>query len=578
MNILKIKEKGEQIMKKNVKIFSAVMAFSLALSSGAFVKEVSAAEPINCEFSAAEGKQGDTISLTFTTLSNSGTVGYQFELEYNKDVLELQTKEVDAEDDEGNLYKETVADITDYGIYKGFTNASPEGFPLVITAFDDLATVNNREVGKVFSVNFKIKEDAKPDTYTIKLTGNFMDRNMNDIEMNLSKEAAVKVECAHKSTHIDTKAADCINKGSSNTVCDSCGQVIDTKEIPALGHEFKDYTVTKEPACTEKGEETAKCTRCDVIDTREIAALGHKPGEWENAAEPSCIEKGSRVRKCTVCGNVTETEEIAALGHDFKDYTVSKEPSCEEKGEETAKCTRCDVVDIREIPALGHKFTSYKITKEPTETENGEIIRICTVCKKEIAAVIPALKDTKNEITDANGAEFQKTYEAGSILKFAAKGMIIANENPQAGDIRYIPVSWKIAGIARNLNEENKWENEPYTAEAELKEAGTYTLTVTFAREIYDAEKGWTADGFTMVKTEELQVTEKKQNETESETQKETKLEESSDKTNEKESAANKDTNKNNVKTGDAAPIVLLAAAAALAGTMIITIRKRNFR
>lgn len=527
-------------MKKNVKIFSAVMAFSLALSSGIFVKEVSAANVINCEFSGAEEKQGETISLTFTSLDNPGTVGYQLELEYDRSVLEIQTKEVEAEDDDGNLYKEIVADITDYGMYKGFTNANPEGIPIIISASDDLATVNNRESGKIFSVNFKIKEDAEPGTYAVKLTGNFIDRNLNDVNMNLSKEATIKVECAHKATHIETKEADCTNKGSKNTICDGCGQVVNTEEIAALGHDFKDYTVSKEAACEEKGEEIAKCTRCDAVDTREIAALGHKAGEWEVTAEPDCTNKGSRVRKCTVCRNVTETEEIAALGH---------------------------------------KFTSYKITKEATETESGEVTRICTVCEKEVVTEIPALKDTKNEIVCADGTAFQKNYEAGSILKFLAKGIVMAGEIPQAGDIRYIPVSWKITGAVRSLNEEKKWENAPYTAETELKEAGEYALTVTFAREIYDVEKGWTADGFTMVKTEEFQVTEKKQNETESETQKETKPEESSDKTNQKESTTNKDTNKNNVKTGDAAPIVLLAAMAAMAaGTMIITLKKKNFR
>lgn len=563
-------------MKKKTKIFSTVMAFSLILSSGIFVKEVSAANVINCEFSGTEDVQGNAVSLTFSSLDNPGTAGYQLELEYDKDVLEIQTKQVEAEDDDGNLYMETVVDITDHGMYKGFTDANPEENPIVISAFDDLATVNNRESGKIFSVNFKIKEDAKPGTYTVKLTGTFMDRNLNDVEMNLSKEATVTVKCAHKSTHIDRKEADCTEKGSINTICDGCGNIVNTEEILPLGHDFKEYTVSENPTCEEKGKETAKCTRCDAEDTREIPALDHKPGEWETAAEPTCIEKGSKVRKCTICSKVVETEEIPALNHDFKEYIVSKESTCEEKGEETAKCTRCDAVETREIPALGHKFTSYKINKEATETESGEMIRICSVCEKEVITTIPALKDIDNKISGANGAEFQKTYEAGNVLTFLAEGMGMVNDNPQAGDIRYIPVSWKLTG----MDKENEWENAPYTAELELKEAGEYALMITFAREIYETEKGWTADGLTITKTQEFQVTQKKQTETEGETLKETdKAEQNGDKTNQNESTDSKDANKNNVKTGDAAPAIIFAAMAAMAltGTMIIAIRKKKF-
>ena len=40
-------------------------------------------------------------------------------------------------------------------------------------------------------------------------------------------------------------------------------------------HDFGEWTQTKAPTCTEKGEEKRTCTICGSSETRDVAALGH---------------------------------------------------------------------------------------------------------------------------------------------------------------------------------------------------------------------------------------------------------------------------------------------------------------
>ena len=149
-------------------------------------------------------------------------------------------------------------------------------------------------------------------------------------------------------------APTCTLNGFVTHTCSVCGNSYETPGDKALGHEFGEYKQTKAPTCTEKGEETAKCIRCDATDTREIDANGHK---YEGTrVEPTCTEPGKESGKCSVCGDEVNEKEIPALGHDFGEYKQTKAPTCTEKGEETAECSRCDATDVKEIPALGHTF------------------------------------------------------------------------------------------------------------------------------------------------------------------------------------------------------------------------------
>ena len=57
--------------------------------------------------------------------------------------------------------------------------------------------------------------------------------------------------------------------------------------------------MTKEATCTEKGVKTYTCKNCGETKTEEIPALGHSFGEWTITKYATCKETGLMTRKCT---------------------------------------------------------------------------------------------------------------------------------------------------------------------------------------------------------------------------------------------------------------------------------------
>lgn len=61
-------------------------------------------------------------------------------------------------------------------------------------------------------------------------------------------------------------------------------------------HAWGEWTVTTEPTCTEKGEETRTCTVCKVTETREVDALNHKWDDGVITTEPTEDAEGEKPR------------------------------------------------------------------------------------------------------------------------------------------------------------------------------------------------------------------------------------------------------------------------------------------
>ena len=161
-----------------------------------------------------------------------------------------------------------------------------------------------------------------------------------------------------------------------------------TFKVGGEGHRF--YEVERQPAtCLDDGWEAYRvCEECGAVEGYQaIPAKGHRFGDYTVTREPTCTEAGLRQRVCEVCGEVEE-ETVPALGHKGP-FTTVKAPTCTEPGSEKRICTVCQAEEIREIPALGHKGP-FTVTKEATCTEDGVQERDCTVCGAHETAVIPA--------------------------------------------------------------------------------------------------------------------------------------------------------------------------------------------
>lgn len=143
---------------------------------------------------------------------------------------------------------------------------------------------------------------------------------------------------------------------------------------------------------------------------------------------------------------------------------------------------------------------------------------------------------SENKITGISNGQIIKVNQN---IKFVAEGGGMNIEDPIEGDVRYVPVKWQ--GLT-----EGTWKEAPYTATVKAAKNGTYTLKVTFDRQVYKNGK-WVSDGADDIKSVQVRATE---------------------------------TGKAAVKTGDETQwmlyLILLAAGAGAAVTVGAVMRKRR--
>lgn len=229
--------------------------------------------------------------------------------------------------------------------------------------------------------------------------------------------------------------ATCTVAGSERRVCNivGCGKW-ELAIIPAAGHQLENVTVTKEPTCTEDGEQTGTCSVCGNVVTSKINKLGHTNvltdtvdntaqdghlyefykcstcneetvitthNEWVEGqydsqviTEPTCTVNGIQRDTCRICGQ-TRLVAIPANGeHDWQE-TERTEPTCNTTGKVVYTCSVCERTKTEYIAALGH---DYVLDEEnsvlPTCTEKGSNLFKCSRCSASKTEVVDALGHT----------------------------------------------------------------------------------------------------------------------------------------------------------------------------------------
>ena len=173
----------------------------------------------------------------------------------------------------------------------------------------------------------------------------------------------------------------------------------------AVRHAGTDWRVTKQASCTEAGERTGTCSKCNEQATEPIDPLGHDWSEWQVTTDPTCTEAGTETRSCSRCQE-TETRPVDSLGHDYQ--TSVTEPTCTERGYTTHTCSRCgDSYEDTYVDANGHDWDEGTRTKEPTCTEAGAIT---FTCKNDAS-------HTRTETIDSLGHDYKDTVTAPTCEK-----------------------------------------------------------------------------------------------------------------------------------------------------------------
>ena len=204
-----------------------------------------------------------------------------------------------------------------------------------------------------------------------------------------------KGACLHTGygTHENTVPATCGEAGRTETICDNCGEVTATKEIPATGeHTWDNGTVTTEPTENEPGVRTFTCAVCGATRTETIPATGAHDYQFTRTVAPTCTADGYDLYTCSGCGATEKRNSKPALGHKWDSGTVTTEPTETAPGVRTYTCTVCGEVKTEVIPATGahtHKWDAGKVTTEPTATTPGVRTYTCTICGQTKEEVIP---------------------------------------------------------------------------------------------------------------------------------------------------------------------------------------------
>ena len=206
-----------------------------------------------------------------------------------------------------------------------------------------------------------------------------------------------------------SREATCAEPGTETRTCTACGEQESRPYTDQGAHAWGDWDVTKEATCAAEGIRTRVCTICGKQDTTVVSKTGeHDWGDWNVTREPTCLASGIRNRVCSVCGK-TETETIQKREHAWSGWSIYQEPTCTKPGKEQRTCSLCGGTEKRKADKLGHDVQEWNVTKEPTCRKTGQREGICTRCGKTITETLPRIGHVGDEweITEES-TEFSK--------------------------------------------------------------------------------------------------------------------------------------------------------------------------
>ena len=151
-----------------------------------------------------------------------------------------------------------------------------------------------------------------------------------------------------------TVPATCGKAGRVDTICDNCGEVVSTRELPPTGaHVWGNGVVTTAPTETTPGVRTFTCSGCDQTRTEAIPATGTHDYRFTKTVDPTCTDGGYDLYTCSGCGATERRNLTDAAGHKWDGGTVTTAPTETTPGVRTFTCTVCSQTRTEAIPATG---------------------------------------------------------------------------------------------------------------------------------------------------------------------------------------------------------------------------------
>ena len=215
------------------------------------------------------------------------------------------------------------------------------------------------------------------------------------------------------------KKATITSAGIQSRSCSSCDKQ-ETKEIEKIphGHVYTEK-VTTQAKCEETGVKTFSCS-CGDSYTQLLPAMGHSWSDWKVTKEESEKESGCKERSCEVCGK-GESLEIPKVEHTHSMTHILKKPTCTAGGYTTHKCSICAYTYTDSKVAAKTSFTDVLKDIETlfglkTEGEEGDKLVLTAYEQEQLKT---AYEKSINETSTGEDAQLEYvmygTYEPLSV-------------------------------------------------------------------------------------------------------------------------------------------------------------------
>jgi len=191
-----------------------------------------------------------------------------------------------------------------------------------------------------------------------------------------------------------TLAQTCTTDGKEERICSKCSEK-EERTLKATGH--KSETVgAKAPTCKEDGytgNEVCKvCHETLNKGTTIPKTDSHEWGKWTIKRESTCTEKGEQSRKCTVCGE-EEIESLPLAKHSWDNGKVTQAPSYTKVGVKTWTCSECGKTKTTTLAKLPMPKAGTKVIvggNQYTVTKAGSEVRFSKANAKARAITVPS--------------------------------------------------------------------------------------------------------------------------------------------------------------------------------------------
>ena len=191
----------------------------------------------------------------------------------------------------------------------------------------------------------------------------------------------------YKWVAVPGETATCKKAGKEQQVCEICKVTGASRSVEALGHEYSEWTVTRQATCKEDGEKARSCKHagCTEKETRTIPKTNEHTFVKDGSVEPESVNCFQvEQQKCSVCG-ITKKVTTGEPSHDWGEEQT-KTATCMEKGMVFKICKNCEETQVVKVLDIAEHRLAKTEARKATCLENGnQVYWTCEACGKVFA-------------------------------------------------------------------------------------------------------------------------------------------------------------------------------------------------